>query len=286
MRIAPIALLALAACAHGPAPDPMNEATASLAAAETTFAAHSVREGMRAAFLANFADDGVFVRAGGWLNSNAYLAKQPDPPIVLDWRPAYVEAAASGDLGLSTGPWKLTSKASPSESPAYGQFVSVWRREGAGPWRVAVDLGIAHPGPQLWDQPLLERPARTEPGGGAKGIEAAEAAFAKESSGRGLRAAYETLGSERLRFYRGGADPAIGKAASLAAPGMGVEKLAWKVERIEASRAGDFGYARGAYSDPASGAVLGSYLRVWRHEGGAWRVILDVTNPAPPKVSS
>ena len=284
MKKIAILAAALAACAHGPAPNPMNEATVSLAAAETAFAAHSVREGMRPAFLANFADDGVFVRAGGWLNSNAHLAKQPNPPIVLAWRPAYVETAASGDLGLSTGPWKLTSKASPSEPPAYGQFVSVWRREGAGPWRVAVDLGIAHPEPLLWDQPLQERPAPTEPGGGASGIEAAEGAFERDASARGQRAAYERHGSERLRFYRGGS-PSIGKAASLAASGMG-EKLAWKVERIEASRAGDFGYARGAYSDATSGAALGSYLRVWRHEGGAWRVILDVTNPAPPKVSS
>src|SRR5262245_607456 len=112
---------------------------------------------MRAAFLAAFAHDGVFVR-NGWVVSNDWLRDRPAPPIVLDWRPQYVEVAASGDLGLSTGPWKITSKAKPETPPSHGQFVSVWRREGGGPWKVAVDLGISHPADDLWKVPLEARP--------------------------------------------------------------------------------------------------------------------------------
>ncbi len=277
MKMLPAAAaLLLAACAHGPSGvDPH-----SLAAAESSFAAHSVREGMRAAFLAHFADDGVMVRSG-WVNSNAFLATRPDPPIVLDWRPAYVEVAASGELGLSTGPWKITSKANAHAAPSYGQFVSVWRREGAGPWRVAVDLGIAHPQPTLWDRTLETHVAGAAgAAGGAGGIEAAERAFSERSASAGARSAYEAQGSERLRFYRGGAAPAIGKRAALEASGATDDRLLWSVERIETSKSGDFGYARGSYaSRSAPASVLGHYLRVWRLESGAWRVALDVINP-------
>ena len=119
----------------------MTDGPASLAAAETEFGRHSVREDMRVAFLAAFADDGVFVR-NGWTNSNAYLRDRPAPPIVLDWHPQYVEVAKSGELGLSTGPWKITSKADPTLPASHGQFVSIWRRVGTGPWKVEVDLGI------------------------------------------------------------------------------------------------------------------------------------------------
>jgi hypothetical protein len=41
---------------------------------------------------------------------------------------------------------------------------------------------------------------------------------------------------------------------------------------------------RGAYaSRSAPGVVLGWYLRVWRREGAGWRLVMDVTNPAPRK---
>src|SRR6188768_3685482 len=145
--------LAIAACAHQPG---AVDHTASLAAAETAFAAHSVREDMRVAFLAAFADDGVFVREG-WRVSNDFLRERQAPPIVLDWRPQYVETSASGDLGLSTGPSRITSKAQPDTRPTHGQFVSVWRRTPGGPWKVAVDLGISHSGDALWKAPLETR---------------------------------------------------------------------------------------------------------------------------------
>ena len=284
MRTSLLAALALAACAHDPGLKAVNEANTTLAAAETAFADHSVREGMRRAFLAHFADDGVFVRSG-WIVSNDYLSKQSDRPILLEWRPQFVEAAGSGDLGLSTGPSRISSKEKPSDPPGYGQYVSVWRREGSGPWRVAVDLGIAHPKPDLWDQPLVAHEMKAESGAtGASGLAAAESAFAKLASVSGLRAAHEAHGAERLRFYRPGL-AAIGKAASLAAPGMNEAKATWSTEKMEASKAGDFGYARGTYADALSGKAIGSYLRVWRFEGGRWCVVMEVTNPWPKSTS-
>jgi len=277
MRI-PAALLALAvaACAHQPSMD----APASLAAAETAFAAHSVREDMRAAFLAAFADDGVFVRTG-WTISNAYLRPRPAPPIVLDWRPQHVEVAASADLGLSTGPWKITSKAQPEAAPTFGQFVSVWRREAGGPWKVAVDLGISHPADSLWTAPLEARqlPAAA-PAAADNGVAQAEARFARDAAQRGSRTAYGAHGADNLRFYRAGYAPVASRAAALASAGMSDERLAWSVDRIEMARSGDFGYARGAYAAASAPATpLGWYLRVWRREGADWRIAMDVTNP-------
>ena len=280
MRIRSVALAsALAACAAQP-PATMDQ-TASLAAAEAAFAAHSVREDMRAAFLAAFAPDGVVVRTG-WVVSNEWLRDRPAPPIVLDWRPQYVEVAASGELGLSTGPWKVTSKVKPETPPAFGQFVSVWRREGTGSWKVAVDLGISHPGDDLWKAALESRPhpAAASPTGG--GIAEAEARFAAEARDRGLRSAYAVHGADNLRFYRSGHSPLVGRSAALASPAMADDKIAWTIERSEIARSGDFGYARGAYAARSAPTVpLGWFLRVWRREGAAWRVAMDVANPAP-----
>jgi ketosteroid isomerase-like protein len=277
------AALAAAGCAQPPAQPTaaVNPDAVSLAAAETAFAAHSVREDLRAAFLAAFAEDGVFVR-NGWANSNEYQRSAAAPPIVLDWQPVYAEVAASGELGLSTGPWKITSKEKPDAAPSYGQFVSVWRREAGGPWKVAVDLGIGHPEPTFWDRTLETAAGSGESASASRGIEAAELDFVSDAHAQSPRSAYTRHGSERMRFYRGGIAPAIGKAAALASPAMTDEKFSWVIDRTEIARSRDFGYARGSYASLATPTKpLGYFLRVWRMERGQWRIVMDVTNAAP-----
>jgi ketosteroid isomerase-like protein len=285
MRYLPaLAALALAGCGQLE-PRVTLDAAVSLATAESAFAAHSVREDMRAAFLANFDTDGVFVREG-WVNANAFLTPRAAPPIVLDWRPVYAEAAASGEMGLSTGPWALASKDKPDAPASFGQFVSVWRRAPGGPWKVAVDLGIAHPQAELIAAPLEVRLSQGAAARGGASLEAVEQRFADEARANGLRAAYAKYASPRLRFYRDGAAPVVGLQAAMASAAMGNDRsdgqLAWKIERSETARSNDFGYARGAYAaQSAPQRPLGWFLRVWRVEEGEWRIALDVVNPAP-----
>ena len=265
----------LAGCAVGPHAD---DAAPSLARAEAAFAAQSVREDMRTAFLAHFAPDGVFVRTG-WVNAREYLSGRPAPGVVLDWRPTYVLAAGSGDLGLSTGPWKATSKERPGEAPAVGEFVSVWRRDGGGPWQVLVDLGVSHQDPGTWQRPLhVERIAAAATP--ATTFAQAEAGFASASATKGLQAAYAAYASGAMRVLRQGNAPFVGRDAPLAPFVSSSERLQWTIERGETSRAGDFAYARGRYAVASAPArTVGDYLRVWRVEGREWRIILDVTSP-------
>jgi Domain of unknown function (DUF4440) len=280
MKIPATALaLAVAACAL---PPPSDHPAASLAAAEAAFAAHSVREDMRVAFLANFADDGVFVRRGGWSNSNAFLRDRPAPAILLDWRPVFTEVAGSGELGLSTGPTKVISKANPGSAPSFGQYVSVWRRTGSGPWKVEADLGIGHAEPTLWRDPLVTRMASGSTAASTGGVAEAEVRFSKDCLERGMRSAYAEHGAQELRFYRNDFGPVRGRAAALASGGMSDDKLVWMPERTEVARSADFGYALGRFASAAApSATLGWYLRVWHREGGEWRIVMDVTNPAP-----
>jgi ketosteroid isomerase-like protein len=274
-----LATIAASGCASSSLLTGSVEPSVSLAAAETAFAAHSVREDMRAAFLANFADDGVFVRTG-WTPANAWLRNQPAPPIVLDWRPAYVETAGSGDFGLSTGPWKITSKSQPGAAPRYGQFVSVWKREGIAAWKVAVDIGVGHPEPVFWDRSLETAVVRGAGSPAAGGIGTAELRFARDARFDGARTAYRIHGAVNLRFYRDGVTPVVGRAAALASPAMIDDKLIFNIERTETARSGDFGYARGSYAAASAPATpLGYFMRVWRLESGEWKVALDVTNP-------
>jgi ketosteroid isomerase-like protein len=272
-------LVAATGCADS-LPGASDEPARSLAAAESAFAAHSVREDMRAAFLANFAPDAVYVRRG-WVEAVPNLQSHPAPPIVLDWRPVHVEAAASGDFGLSTGPWKITSKSKPDAPPAFGQFVSIWRRSPDGAWRVEVDLGIDHPQSALWDAPLEARALSGAGTPAADGIATAEARFARDARTDGARSAYRAYGADNLRYYRNGNAPVVGRAASLASAAMSDDCLVYTIERSETARSNDLGYARGSFAAASAPTVpLGYFMRVWRLEAGEWRLALDVANPA------
>jgi hypothetical protein len=263
----PIALFAagvLAGCAVPVTHD--TAAAGSLAEAESAFAAHSVREDMRRAFLAAFADEGVFVQ-GGWVRARETLTPLPAPPIVLEWRPVYVEAARSGDLGLSTGPWKRTPRAG-GESD-YGQYVSVWRREGEA-WKVLVDIGIAHSGPRLWDAPL-----RTVVGAGSAGanVDAAEDAFEARAKRDGSLAAYGAFAAADMRFYREEAGPLQGRGSALAFIAKGDAHPAFERDASVTAASGELAFVRGRSSDPGT-----AFLRVWRREGAGWRIAMDVAN--------
>lgn len=262
-----------AGCATGGARDALEPAT-SLAAAETAFAAHSVRENSRAAFLANFADDGIFVR-DGWSVARPALEAQAVPPIVLEWRPAYVEAARAGDLGLSTGPWTITphDKARPV---LHGQFISIWRRT-QGRWQVIADIGVSHPDAVLADAKLETHVAPMDGGGDATSLGAAEGDFAQAAAHGGLAAALRAHGSDDMRFYREGQAPWLGSARAIPAGTVDAGDVEYTLQDAQVARSGDLGFARGTYVRPADG-TRGVWLRAWRREGRDWRVALAVAN--------
>ena len=210
------------------------------------------------------------------------FAASPDPPIVLDWRPAFVEVAASGEIGLSTGPWKITSRKDPSAPSRHGQFVSVWKRDAAGRWRVRVDLGISHRGAALAEATLEARTTPSPGAGRSSTIAAAEAEFATRAAQAGDAAAYAASVSPAVRLYREGFAPFLGRAAALSSPVMRPERTAWSLDTHETSASGDFGYATGRYG-PAGGATAGHYVRIWRREPDGWRIALDVVNALAPR---
>ncbi|HEX4944231.1 MAG TPA: nuclear transport factor 2 family protein [Usitatibacteraceae bacterium] len=271
----------LAGCTPMPQTADLRDAPASLAAAESAFAAQSVREGMRAAFLAWLAPDATIYRDGP-VNGPSFVAAHADPPIILDWRPVFVEVAASGEMGLSTGPCKITSRKDPSAPPRHGQFVSLWKREPGGPWRVRVDLGISHPGPVLAEAPL--QAGITPPPGADRSttLAEAEARFALRAARDGNAGAYAAAVSPTVRLYREGQAPFLGRESALASPVAREGVTEWTVEAHEASASGDFGYATGRYGPPG-GATAGHYLRVWRREPDGWRIALDVVNARAPR---
>ena len=85
----------------------------------------------------------------------------------LTWEPRTGDVAASGELGWLTGPSTFIDRTDPKAQPRYGNYLSVWRRQPGGAWRVFIDVGADAPQPVPFAPgftrfPFGARYARTE----------------------------------------------------------------------------------------------------------------------------
>ena len=113
--------------------------------------AQAVADHGHAAFVTYFAEDGVELDDGGGITPRQGIAKQPAWPegTSLAWTPVKADMAASGDLGYTYGNYIFKSKNKEGKTVAsYGKYMSVWKKQKDGSWKVAVDMGNASPEPK------------------------------------------------------------------------------------------------------------------------------------------
>jgi ketosteroid isomerase-like protein len=123
-----------AVVAHGDA-----KAAAEIARAEQAFAARSREAGAATAF-AEYCDptDSRALMGGEPTRGAAAIAKAHAGEGKLDWTPREVFAAKAGDMGVAWGEFRYT----PPKGPAFGgRYVTVWRKDAKGQWKVIMDAG-------------------------------------------------------------------------------------------------------------------------------------------------
>ena len=114
--------------------------------ADRAFSA-AVAEGGADAWAAWFAADGAMVQEGvgevrGRATIREFMAALDDPGVSLQWEPDRADIARSGDLGWTTGHYVSASVAADgTPRRAEGIYVSIWRRQADGGWKVVMDLG-------------------------------------------------------------------------------------------------------------------------------------------------
>jgi ketosteroid isomerase-like protein len=271
------------------APAFAGDAITSLVAAERAFAALSLSQGIKPSFLKYLAADGIVFRPTA-TNGRKAIGAQPPSAAVLNWEPAFAEVSAAGDLGYTTGPWELHLPAERKLPPAFGHFISVWRKPGDGAWRVAVDIGISHEKPAsggVGSGELMLGPAHTRPGPAATAtdLKALDRTLSRDARTHGMAAAFASHAAEDVRFNTEGAFPFLGleRARAQFARAPGVFNFLPQGAGIAASR--DLGYTYGIaqHSEPGAAAADSSvYLHVWRAESkGGWKIAMSVMNPLP-----
>jgi len=153
--MAAILLLLALLCGAAPAPQtaPAGAGEKLLRDLEARFA-RSVAERDRDAFLAFWAKDAaIFPPSGGPAIGPEKVWEQwasilEDKDVSLTWKPSRVEMAASGDLGYTYGRYESKRKGPAGEVVTHGGcYVTIWRKEKDGAWRVVLDIGSPDPPP-------------------------------------------------------------------------------------------------------------------------------------------
>ncbi|MCG8435959.1 MAG: DUF4440 domain-containing protein [Gammaproteobacteria bacterium] len=153
---ATIAVLATILAACGSAPDAdagagTDAGREAILSADREFSKLSEAQGTVAAFMHFLTDDAVLLPHGEApvKGSDAiYEVLSADSDYILSWEPQDAEVAASGELGYSWGIYRLRAQDSGAGGVVgYGKYLSVWRKQADGEWRVIADIGNQTPGP-------------------------------------------------------------------------------------------------------------------------------------------
>lgn len=268
-------VLSLIAAVPLSAQDPSTVGNAkSLVAAETAFAQESIEKGTRAAFLHALSDDGILFQPGPQNGKKSWEAKPATGGGVLQWQPVLAATATNGDLGYTTGPWSFKESAAAKEATAFGQFVSIWRREN-GHWKLLLDAASENPRPTAPapELQLVENHAPNEsPVTALPSMLALDRSYAADRSGK-----FSSVAEESIRFYPPKDFPILGQDAVAAALRAAGKPITFGEAKGEVSHGGDLGVAWGEYT---ADAIPGYYLRIWRKDrAGNWKLAVELLHP-------
>jgi ketosteroid isomerase-like protein len=263
----------------------LEKAINSLAEAERSYAKLALEEDFRAASLQVFTDDTI-VFAPGPQSGKKYWEKETEIPVLI-WRPIFASIARSADLGYTTGPWEYKKSRDDEKPQAFGDFITIWKRQADGLWRVVLDVGTNHPQPKeaagemktfVPDFPIAHADSVRQR------LEDAEKSFT-DSLAQDAGAAVLAKAGDDIRVYRRGAVPAVGKTAAKLMIGSDQEKQTRKRAGSGLSRSADLAYDYGEYSsDHANITEHGIYLSIWQLDRSSeWRLMFDLQKKAPPE---
>jgi ketosteroid isomerase-like protein len=257
-----------------------DEAVRALTNAEKKFYETGQAKGTRAAFLEWLADDAIVFRPGP-VNGKEAWGKRPETGLDLVWEPTFAVIARSGDFGYDTGPAKWRARKTDATFSGYGHFISIWKKQKDGAWKVALDCGIENTRSDVKPRLQLVLP-KNHGQGTLESWQQTQAAFldtAKLDFTRAIR----QFGSDEVRIYRDGSFPTVGKKAAVELLGSEQAGVAMEVMKSDMSSSGDLAYSYGSSSDTRKQpARAGHFVQIWQTDAtGEWKLALDWEQPLP-----
>ena len=112
---------------------------------ERQLSATAQTEGLGGALAPVMATNGMVIRPGVMLSGTEEITRGLAPPAnagPIYWQPDRVEVSNSGDMGMTSGRYVQVIAGAEAQQ---GRYVVVWRRDGAGDWKVLTETRIPDP---------------------------------------------------------------------------------------------------------------------------------------------
>lgn len=241
--------------------------------AERAFArfteSHTIRDG----FLQFMDSTGLILQQGISMNAHQVYQRQKAGRAVLSWAPDFAVVSASGDMGVTSGPYLLRAGSITDTPVVRGYFSSIWRMNAQGEWKNLADLGTASPtatlpvkqldsfrlsGKNLQDQPLAS-------------ILLSDSLFNTAIAIRNSQG-WENFLTAKTRLNLDGQAPVSGEKQVTVALLQVPDQLQLVTIGGDTSLAGDFAYTYGMVSN---GIRKENYLRAWICRRKQWKLILQ-----------
>jgi ketosteroid isomerase-like protein len=260
----------------------------SLLAAENYFAAYAKDKGISDAFLKVSTNETILFKPNPVKAEDFFDKKSNDDAGQLDWSPVLAKISKSGDWGFTSGPYSYTS--AKGSTTSFGQYVSVWRTNTKGVWKLALDLGISHPKPKTeqslnFTDPKSFKFFRQLSEGRLKQREDMILTSDKLFSNTLIdnqNFAYDTFFAEEGRLLFPGNEPILGK--TMIKNFLTKQQISIETKPAVANRAlgSDLAYSYGNALITRNNVISKfNYIRIWESQAGfEWNVILEIFSPA------
>lgn len=218
------------------------------------------------------------------MSTEQYLGGRPNLPDVMTWQPNFAKVAMSDEWGFSTGPISWQSVGSYKH---YGEYLSLWKRNDKGEWKLAVRAISEHGKPVFKASQVLANP------GNDQYVKVRSKARLKQRAdiiastdklfATILKAdnptAFKEFHTTETRTYVPGFEPVIGEASMQRF--LTREKLAITSEPgelVDRCYSGELAFSTGEATISQGTQVKHcDYLRIWeKQEDQLWKVIVDM----------
>jgi len=267
-----------------------SSAIFSMREAERNFAKASASIGRNSAFAEYFAEKS-FIYTNHWLaNGKQYSMERKASPVVLKWEPEFMDIAASGDFGVSTGPWEAQEYRPNTAPVATGYFLTVWKKQPGGQWRVLLDGGSETPVTKNLNHSfsfpagadnIADNTVINNAGISSTDLSEVEKQLMTEWSKKPVPEAYLPFLAVNSRIQLKGHLPTTDRD-SICSMLAGLNKTTvWRTKGYEIASSGDMGFTYGILlTNGDNVSEKGHYVRIWKKlTGQAWKIMIEMINP-------
>jgi ketosteroid isomerase-like protein len=261
-------------------------------AADRAFADESVERGQLSAFEQFLARDAVVFRPIA-VNAQEWLQDHVPPTGRLDWTPAAAAVACDGSMAVTSGPWTYVDM--DGRESAAGYYLSLWRKDESGDWRIVLDHGIDVPKGAADASALVQSAfARAWPDSPDRGCGKRKAELLDDAERRFNSMAKPRRGSqggkpgstEGVIVYRDGAVPSL--APSTQRSGVDSTERTARSQFVHAAPGSDMGYSYGEWLEEGANDSRRTsvYVRLWQRTGRNLNVILELQSGVPDEFAA